>query len=79
MLHGLGSAVPRAINLALCLQVAARGPAIIDTRTSTVYLSGMTYKYFYFFVIKLFIYLFIFFLAAYSLSTRTGGQQNSCI
>lgn len=39
VLHGLGSAVPRAINLALCLQVAARGPAIIDTRTSTVYLS----------------------------------------
>ncbi|XP_037797764.1 ribonuclease P protein subunit p20-like [Penaeus monodon] len=31
VVHGLGSAVPRAINLALCLQVAARAPAIIDT------------------------------------------------
>ncbi|XP_042856768.1 ribonuclease P protein subunit p20-like [Penaeus japonicus] len=39
VVHGLGSAVPRAINLALSLQVAARAPTVVDTRTSTVYLT----------------------------------------
>ncbi|XP_045602245.1 ribonuclease P protein subunit p20 [Procambarus clarkii] len=39
VVHGLGSAVPYAINLALTLQAAVRTPTTLHTNTSSVYLN----------------------------------------
>ncbi|KAK8725537.1 hypothetical protein OTU49_010610 [Cherax quadricarinatus] len=40
VVHGLGPAVPYAINLALTLQAAVSMPSTLHTNTSSVYLSG---------------------------------------